>query len=261
MVTVRALSPRPYRLAIVPERLESCVRRLDPADRALLDLSLNRGIPDAAMAPILRTDPMRLAWKRARAIERVASRLGMTDPADLVTVRAALADLPSRAWMPLELQPAKPVPELEPPERAAPPALAPPEPAGEEPRVFRPSWTRAASPPPSAASSRASRLDSARAASASRPAQPAAASRPARAAAASRPARALALREAGFGSTYGGRPEQRAADAGRAAASSRGVLSERAKRAYPRGTMRTHARRAAGALAIGAAAALVLRLR
>jgi hypothetical protein len=127
------------RIAIVPERLESCIRRLDPGDRALLDLSLNRGIPDAAMAPLLKSDPMRLAFKRARAIERVASRMGLTHPADLADVRTALMDLPSRAWLPLELQPAK-----------APPVLAPPEPANAEivvrPGRREPSFTRGGLP-------------------------------------------------------------------------------------------------------------------
>jgi hypothetical protein len=112
---------RGRRIAIVPERLESCIRRLEPGDRALLDLSLNRGVPDVAMAPLLKSDPMRLAFKRARAIERVASRMGMNHPADLADVRTALMDLPSRAWLPLELQPAK-----------APPVLTPPEPANAE---------------------------------------------------------------------------------------------------------------------------------
>jgi hypothetical protein len=237
MAIARVLPLRPSRLGIVPERLESCVRRLDPADRALLDLSLNRGIPDATMASILRTDPLRLAWRRARAIERVASRLGMSDPADLPAVRTALADLPSRAWLPLELQPAKPPPlPLHPPERTPPrdppeappavrapeppPPLHPPEPPDEEPRVIRPSWTRVAKPPrPEAA-----------------PARPEA--RPLAA-----PANPLA------------------APVGRAAASPLGGRDVRAKRAYPRGTRRTHVRRAAGALAVGAAALLALKLR
>jgi hypothetical protein len=185
MQSVRAPALPSHRLAIVPERLESCVRRLDPADRALLDLSLNRGIPDAVMAPILKTDAMRIAWKRARAIECVASRLGMTHPADLAEVRAALMDLPSRAWLPLELQPAK-----------APPLLTPPEPASSE-IVVR----------------------------------------------SAKPGTAQSMRE---------RP---ARPAGRAASFTLGGLSERAKRAYPRGGMTTRARRAAGALALGAAAA------
>ena len=130
-----------YRAAIAPERLESCIRRLDPADRALLDLSLNRRIPDASMAGVLRTDPMRLAWKRARALERVASRLGLHSPSDLAEVRIALTELPSRAWLPLELQ-AVPVPR----------ALEPPEPKGAEVRVHR-SPPAAAPPPPAASSS------------------------------------------------------------------------------------------------------------
>jgi hypothetical protein len=126
MASAHAPALRRSPATIVPERLESCIRRLDPADRALLDLSLNRGIPDWALAPIVKTDPMRLAWKRARAIECVASRMGLGDPMDLGVVRAALAALPDHAWLPLELQPA---PE--------PPVLAPPEPANLEIQVRR----------------------------------------------------------------------------------------------------------------------------
>jgi hypothetical protein len=176
------------RLAIAPERLESCLRRLDPADRALLDLSLNRGIPDWAMAPILKTDPVRLAWKRARAIERVASRMGFDQPGGLAEVRSALSDLPDRAWLPLELQ-AVPVPA----------ALEPPEPEGAEPVVRR--------------------ADDA--------------------AAAPHPAQAIAIRRAVLGSS-----EERAlAPVG----------------APPR--PRSLARRAAGAVLVGAAAALAFRRR
>lgn len=202
MLGVRASTLPSRRLAIVPERLESCVRRLDPADRALLDLSLNRGIPDAAMAPILRTDPVRLAWKRARAIERIASRLGMTHPADLADVRTALMDLPSRAWLPLELQPAR-----------QPPVLEPPEPAGVEPLVFKPR-----DPAEVRASLRAV---------AAKPAAP--------------PSTALMPRRAAPP-----RPEPAAP-----------VAVTRGRRA----TMRTRARRAAGALALGAAAAFTLLRR
>ncbi|HEX8648806.1 MAG TPA: hypothetical protein VF715_18055 [Thermoleophilaceae bacterium] len=212
------------RVAIVPERLESCIRRLDPADRALLDLSLNRGIPDAAMAPVLRCDPMRLAWKRARALERVASRMGMSDPADLARVRTALADLPSRAWLPLELQPAP-----------APAVLEPPEPAGEEPRVRREADGAAGE---AAASGEAAG--------------------PAAGEVAPRPAQTLAVRPKPTASNKG---EGLQRPIGRAASSPLGGLSERAKRAYPRGAMKTRVRQAAGALAIGAAAALALKRR
>jgi hypothetical protein len=192
MHSVRAPAPRPHRLAIVPDRLESCIRRLDPADRALLDLSLNRGVPDAAMAPILKIDPVRLAWKRARALECVASRIGLNHPADLGEVRSALMDLPSRAWLPLELQPAR-----------APALIEPPEPEGAE----------------------------------------------------------IVVRHAQTASNKGMGSSAAAPSIGRAASFTLGGLSERAKRAYPRGGMTTHARRAAGALALGAAAVLALKRR
>ena len=85
--------------------LEACVRALDPASRALLDLSLRRRMRDDHMAPVLRIDAFNLAWRRARAIERVASSLGLDDPSGLAQVRAALPHLPERAWcVPLELE-------------------------------------------------------------------------------------------------------------------------------------------------------------
>ena len=94
--------------------LEACVRALDPASRALLDLSLRRRMRDDHMAPVLRIDAFNLAWRRARAIERVASSLGLDDPSGLAQVRAALPHLPERAWcVPLELEagaPADPEP-------------------------------------------------------------------------------------------------------------------------------------------------------
>jgi hypothetical protein len=81
------------------DRLAECVRRLDPATRALLDLSVRRGVRDDVMAPILRTDPFHLAWRRARALERVASEVGDgSRPAALGEVRMALEALPRGAW-------------------------------------------------------------------------------------------------------------------------------------------------------------------
>jgi hypothetical protein len=81
------------------DRLSDCVRRLDPATRALLDLSVRRGVRDDQMAPILRTDPFHLAWRRARALERVANEVGSGGrPAPLGDVRMALEALPREAW-------------------------------------------------------------------------------------------------------------------------------------------------------------------
>jgi hypothetical protein len=94
-------------------RLAECVRRLDPATRALLDLSVRRGVRDDVMAPILRTDPFHLAWRRARALESVASEVGDgSRPAPLGEVRMALEALPREAWgLPGMGPPALPAPE------------------------------------------------------------------------------------------------------------------------------------------------------
>src|SRR3954464_592403 len=94
----RRLEPDP---PVRLDRLADCVRRLDPATRALLDLSVRRGVRDDQMAPILRTDPFHLAWRRARALERVANELGGAGrPAPLGDVRMALEALPRRGWAP-----------------------------------------------------------------------------------------------------------------------------------------------------------------
>ena len=83
------------------ERLADCVRRLDPGTRALLDLSVRRRLRDDAMAPLLHTDPFHLAWRRARALEQVASAVGGDEPLPLAAVRSALEALPAEAWDPL----------------------------------------------------------------------------------------------------------------------------------------------------------------
>src|SRR3954466_6996742 len=108
-------------------RLADCVRRLDPATRALLDLSVRRGVRDDQMAPILRTDPFHLAWRRARALERVANEVGGGGrPAPLGDVRMALEALPREAWgLPGAGPPALPSPKP----AAASAALVPVDPA------------------------------------------------------------------------------------------------------------------------------------
>jgi hypothetical protein len=96
-----SLSPAKRSPDVAVDRLADCVRRLDPGTRALLDLSVRRRLRDDAMAPLLRTDPFHLAWRRARALERVASDLGGDEPVPLAKVRAALEVLPREAWDPL----------------------------------------------------------------------------------------------------------------------------------------------------------------
>jgi hypothetical protein len=110
--------------------LADCVRRLDPGTRALLDLSVRRRLRDDAMAPLLRTDAFHLAWRRARALERVATDLGGDQPVPLAKVRAALERLPREAWDPLST-PALPRPGATVREFRVAPKPAPEPPAAE----------------------------------------------------------------------------------------------------------------------------------
>src|SRR3954463_13390240 len=72
------------------DRVAACVQLPDPATRAHIDLSVRAGVGDDQMAPILRTDAFHLAWRRARALEHVASEVG---GAPLGEERGALRDL------------------------------------------------------------------------------------------------------------------------------------------------------------------------
>jgi hypothetical protein len=120
---------------VAVDLLADCVRRLDPGTRALLDLSVRRRFRDDAMAPLLRTDAFHLAWRRARALERVASDLGGDEPIPLAKVRAALETLPREAWDPLST-PALPRPgETSQPLRVAKPPFARMEPEPVPPDV------------------------------------------------------------------------------------------------------------------------------
>src|SRR5437016_3117348 len=102
------------------ERLADCVRALDPASRALLDLSVRRGMGDDTMAPLLRTDPFHLAWRRARALERVATDVGRDSPAPLAAVRAAIELLPGDAFVERPSLPRGQTPEYSSPEGSDP---------------------------------------------------------------------------------------------------------------------------------------------
>jgi hypothetical protein len=105
---VRAPAPEQAAEPLSPERLADCVRRLDPGTRALLDLSVRRRLRDDAMAPLLHTDAFHLAWRRARALEQVATTVGGDEPLPLGQVRAALEALPAEAWDPFATAPALP---------------------------------------------------------------------------------------------------------------------------------------------------------
>lgn len=121
----------------------SALSRLDPASRALLDLSLRRGMRTEEIADVLGADPDSVAASRDDALRRVARDVGLGD-GNLDEVRAQLAELPAEEWLG-GASPATDVGATE--ERVVP---APETAAGATPSVQRPEPRRTPAPTPGA---------------------------------------------------------------------------------------------------------------
>src|SRR4051812_32400256 len=89
--------PNPI-LSLPVDSFTAALSRLDPASRALLDLSLRRGMRPEEIGELLGTDPESVIVAREGALEQLASELGMDDVSELDDVRARLAELPAAAW-------------------------------------------------------------------------------------------------------------------------------------------------------------------
>jgi hypothetical protein len=77
----------------------SALERLDPASRALLDLSLRRGMRTEEIAEVLGAEPESVEASRDAALRRIATDVGMPDAEDLDQVRTRLAELPADQWL------------------------------------------------------------------------------------------------------------------------------------------------------------------
>jgi hypothetical protein len=71
---------------------------LDPESRALLDLSLRRGLDDSEIAGVLRVDAEDVARRREELLEGLADELGLETRAQRDELFASLPDLPDRYW-------------------------------------------------------------------------------------------------------------------------------------------------------------------
>src|SRR3954447_9263 len=80
------------------DSFSTALAQLDPASRALLDLSLRRGMRPEEISDLLGTDARSVEVAREAALEQLASELGMDDVSELDDVRARLAELPAEAW-------------------------------------------------------------------------------------------------------------------------------------------------------------------
>src|SRR4051794_41835266 len=88
--------PNPI-LSLPMDSFTAALGRLDPASRALLDLSLRRGMKPEEIGDLLGTDPESVVAAREAALEQLATELDMEDASQLDEVRARLAELPAEA--------------------------------------------------------------------------------------------------------------------------------------------------------------------
>lgn len=116
-------------LAVPADRLPGALAELDPGNRALLDLSLRRGVSDAEIGELLRKDPTDVARGRDAVLELLCDALDVGGHDRRDRVRQAVAALPDDAWRPAAARaaatplPPEPEPGLEPapPKPPAPP--------------------------------------------------------------------------------------------------------------------------------------------
>ncbi len=112
-------------LAVPADRLPGALADLDPGNRALLDLSLRRGVSDAEIGELLRKDPTDVARGRDAVLELLCDVLDVGGHDRRDRVRQAVAALPDDAWRPAAARAAATTPPPE-PERAQEPAAPKP---------------------------------------------------------------------------------------------------------------------------------------
>jgi hypothetical protein len=85
-------------LAVPADRLPTALADLDPGNRALLDLSLRRGVSDAEIGELLRKTPEEVSRGRDAVLELLADALDVDGHDRRERVRRAVAALPDDAW-------------------------------------------------------------------------------------------------------------------------------------------------------------------
>jgi hypothetical protein len=80
-------------LSVQADRLSEALDDLDPGDRALLELSLQRGISDERLAPMLGNDPGDVADERRRVLQEIGAKLDLYSREELDEIADAIRDL------------------------------------------------------------------------------------------------------------------------------------------------------------------------
>jgi hypothetical protein len=87
-------------LAVPADRLSAALGELDPGERALLDLSLRRGISDVEIGELLAKDPLDVDRGREEVLIVLAEVLEVEGSDRTARIRLALLQLPEGAWRP-----------------------------------------------------------------------------------------------------------------------------------------------------------------
>ncbi|HWH45263.1 MAG TPA: anti-sigma factor [Thermoleophilaceae bacterium] len=82
------------------DQLAAAIGDLDPGTRALLDLSVRRGVGDEMIAGLLKIEAAQVASRRASVLAALASRLGLAGPGSGEEIAEALGALPPETWHP-----------------------------------------------------------------------------------------------------------------------------------------------------------------
>jgi hypothetical protein len=85
-------------LPATDEQVASSIRRLDPVDRTLLELSVRRGVNDGIIADVLRVDEREVVRRRDRALEVLADYLGLCGEQERKRLPLILLELPDAQW-------------------------------------------------------------------------------------------------------------------------------------------------------------------
>jgi DNA-directed RNA polymerase specialized sigma24 family protein len=85
-------------VAVTIQQATDVLSRLDRTSRALLHLSVGRGLTDAEIASVIHVDVTDVARRVTDVLDRIAGDLGLEGREQRDELRATLPDLPQDAW-------------------------------------------------------------------------------------------------------------------------------------------------------------------
>ena len=85
-------------VAVTIDQAREALSRLDRTSRALLHLSVGRGLHDDEIASVIRVEASEVGHRVDEVLERIAHELGLESREARDELRATLPDLPQDAW-------------------------------------------------------------------------------------------------------------------------------------------------------------------